>query len=623
MYMTGSAIANECYQNLLQIAKCRVATIDKYALLHQVFVGLVNEHTLHSALNFSGPYARFDFLCHRTNYPMQAIRRINAFRNRAMRPKRASEGELEEKWPYDLKAVAEFAEVLYQLQLPHELRALLPTHFPKEEYQGIRNDCIRAVVRSIDTERHIVEAQPTDCDERALCVGLVNADIPERNFTYLEKLMAPGDRINLVNTQLRDGIYWPELVAYMPDLLIDVTTVAGCFKEYGSSPYHFLLSMLSEKTVTSPILLGNFASQMLDEEVNQMEEDTAFERSARRFFQSKAAKMAVCQGIDGKFVEQARAQQFNLRNMVRRKFPEIPDYRQDDVLIEPTFFSEMLGLSGRMDLAQTNLKVIIEQKSGKRNFYTNGHQENHYVQVLLYRAIAHFNFGLPNPQIDTYLLYSKFDDGLLKEGPAPMLLAEAMRIRNQIARLLILLADGQAEKLFMHLTPEVLNTRKIETPFWKNTLRPQILDALQPLFLADELTRKYFFRMMTFVAKEHLLAKIGTADREASGAAAMWNATTAEKLSAGNMLLDLTIRQLKENAEGEGIAMLVMTSDPERHEALPNFRVGDTVVVYPYEVDSIPDATKTMLFRANISSILPDEVTVELRDPQKNRHVSC
>ena len=62
---------------------------------------------------------------------------------------------------------------------------------------------------------------------------------------------------------------------------------------------------------------------------------------------------------------------------------------------------------------------MMEQKSGKREYGTNRHVEKHYVQMLLYLALLHYNYNLRNDEISSFLLYSKYEDGLMKEGPAP------------------------------------------------------------------------------------------------------------------------------------------------------------------------------------------------------------
>lgn len=75
------------------------------------------------------------------------------------------------------------------------------------------------------------------------------------------------------------------------------------------------------------------------------------------------------------------------------------EFRSDEVILEPSFFSDTLGLQGRMDFLDLSYRTVIEQKSGKckwqrgapANVYT-GKQEAHYVQMLLYRALLHYDY---------------------------------------------------------------------------------------------------------------------------------------------------------------------------------------------------------------------------------------
>ena len=618
--MKNEALANECLDAIWQIAVSRQTARRKYKLLHQVFVGVLMEHTQHSTLSFSGPYARFDYLCRQVGYPEAATRRVNAFRNRVMKAEQAGDDTLLKKWPCDLKAVTEFAACLYQVAVPEKLKSLLPANYPREEYQGLTTDCVRVVVRTFDANEPTFSAQPIDSDARLISVCYRQEKEPARDFGYLAQLVQVGDRLNLIRPKLHDGVYYPELIVLLPDLLINITTISSCFKEVGNSALNYLISLVNPNPTTAPMLLGNFAGQMLDEEVHHIIDDVSYAKSARSFFGKNAAKLAVID-IDQAFGNEAQRQQLIIRDMVRNKFREIPYYKPSEVLLEPSFFSEMLGLQGRMDLLQADMRVLIEQKSGKRNYFTNGHQETHYVQMLLYRAILQYNYQMPAKQIDTYLLYSKFKDGLLKEGSAPALLAEAMMIRNQIARMTADLAQGRGEEMMMAIEPEHLNLKHIYNNFWNNFILPQLTAALKPMHQADVVTRKYFFRMLTFVTQEYMLDKTGTANKEASGVAAMWNATTEEKLSAGNMLVDLVIKQLEEKAAGEGITTMVMGVDADGLTTLPNFRVGDMVVAYAYETDGEPRPTNTILFRANITAMEPDAVTIALLDPQKNKRI--
>ena len=66
-------------------------------------------------------------------------------------------------------------------------------------------------------------------------------------------------------------------------------------------------------------------------------------------------------------------------------------YDLDKAILEPSFVCEALGLQGRIDMMTTDLRLLIEQKSGKNFNLANSrisdigyHVESHYVQLLLY-----------------------------------------------------------------------------------------------------------------------------------------------------------------------------------------------------------------------------------------------
>ena len=89
------------------------------------------------------------------------------------------------------------------------------------------------------------------------------------------------------------------------------------------------------------------------------------------------------------------------------------------MVLEPSFFSDVLGIQGRLDFLWQNGKdtIIIEQKSGKGEFvpYSSPsynpdvpkEREPHWVQVLLYRALLVYEYQKYAAEIKgIMLLYS-------------------------------------------------------------------------------------------------------------------------------------------------------------------------------------------------------------------------
>lgn len=66
--------------------------------------------------------------------------------------------------------------------------------------------------------------------------------------------------------------YSADIIIIEPDILLDISAVAECFKEYGAHPLNYLLNRLSIDKNTRYILLGNIANLFLDELVNEKAE---------------------------------------------------------------------------------------------------------------------------------------------------------------------------------------------------------------------------------------------------------------------------------------------------------------------------------------------------------------
>ena len=81
----------------------------------------------------------------------------------------------------------------------------------------------------------------------------------------------------------------------------------------------------------------------------------------------------------------------NIKGMVDELFQQ---FNREKAILEPSFVCEQLGVQGRVDLMTSDLRLLVEQKSGKNIFierdfnneHGGRHIESHYVQVLLYYA---------------------------------------------------------------------------------------------------------------------------------------------------------------------------------------------------------------------------------------------
>ena len=403
-----------------------------------------------------------------------------------------------------------------------------------------------------------------DDGEGTLVTAVYGPDNPwlyGRDWSYLQKALRVGAQINIIRChQGEEGVLLPELFIVEPDILIDITTVASCIEDYSESPLVHLMSRLHSDGASSAILLGNLASQLLDETLRGVKRP--YTESARDFFRANPLLLATTP-TDTSFHADAQQQADNIRQAVEKGLKShFANFSPADTVLEPTFFCETLGLQGRMDMLQLDYRILVEQKSGKGGWPPNQDpqipvaQQKHYAQVLLYMAILHYGFGIDNGQIAPFLLYSKYSKGLLGMGPAPTLLHTALRIRNQLARCEQMYAE-EGYEILLRLRPEHLLKKGGGGRLWEIYKRPVVEHLLSVVQKASPLEQAYFLRYMRFVSTEHMLGKVGNMQKESSGFAAKWHDTLDDKLLAGNIYADLHL-VTPASATEENVAEVVL-----------------------------------------------------------------
>ena len=288
----------------------------------------------------------------------------------------------------------------------------------------------------------------------------------------------------------------------------------------------------------------------------------------------------------------------------------------------------MLGLQGRMDLLQTDFRVLMEQKAGKGGFPYNNfiipiQREQHYVQMLLYMLLIRYNFrsqyDANNQELHAFLLYSKYEKSLLGLGFSPELVFRAIRVRNLIAWAEQHYAEPGGMDILAQITPDSVNEKKVNNSLWNNFQRKQLDQLLSPIHTASPLERTYYLRMMNFIAREHLMAKTGCPTRENRGFSSIWQASLGDKLQTGDIYHRMTL-----NApvmEDGKVKHIKLSFSEDANNDMSNFRPGDIVILYPYRPGSEPDARRTMVFRCTIEEIGSDTLLLYLRAAQSDTRI--
>ena len=586
--------------------------------LNRTYRRFLDEHTRLLNISLVGPFAQTDYLLKEHRATPQLRRSINDVRA-AFHRDDASIDVL-----YALQALLSFFALVEGVEVSDDLSALQPEQEAPmpSPHRSPATEVVRFLLSAWDEqflygqlESPLDDETPTDESVRVAY---------SRQFGYLRSMLNANAQFNLIRPRWQNGALVPELIIYEPDYLVGISAIARCFESYDESPYVHLLGKISANAHTEHTVLGNLASQLLDEELHG---SCPYAESAATFFHQNATTLLTTP-LPSSFHKQAQLQGQNIHKAIGEVLPkEVKSFRREDVLLEPSFYSEMLGLEGRMDLLQHDMKVLIEQKAGKGAFVPNNADpdtpvpaETHYVQMLLYMLLVRYNYPEAYKKgtegIQAFLLYSKYANSLVKLDFAPDLVQRALRIRNGIAWMENQLGSPEApwswRKLLMPLTPESLNSKGLTGRLWTDYKRPELAALLAPIHNASPLERAYCLRFLDFVSREHLLAKVGNKNRQNAGFAAAWHDSLGEKRQAGNIYDHLVL---------DGVSPLTFRfSDTACHD-MANFRTGDIVVLYPYRPGTEPDVRRSMVHRASIEEITADHIVLRLRAEQSNPQV--
>ena len=590
-------------------------------IMHETLVIACHEGLKNTRHGFGNLSSQVESLCRQHNIAPQDIVAIQKMR----RHSNSNAPILPEDVAYDCRALAIFVSAVVQEAIPSFLVGKIPARGRTTENIQITNyRYIRCIVREWDESTIQVAVTNQDSSEELLTVDYMNT--PDYiDFSYLRPMLREGMQLNLLDCTVTRKKVVPRLIVVEPDYLIDISTIANCFETYGHHPLLFTVNRLTPRLSNKHIVLGNFAGSALDDIINHPAEYD-IKDTFRSNFREKALDYATCPDFDAaSFKQDAERQVENIKGIVDEIFQT---FDREKAILEPSFVCERLGIQGRVDLMTTDLKLLVEQKSGKNTFierkYKNPHGslhvEKHYVQVLLYYGILQYNFQLSPKNAHIQLLYSKYPlpDGLLEVEPLQKLIREAIRFRNQAVATEFWMAENGFDRMLPLLTPQTLNVEKQNDNFYNRYLLPQLTETLAPLHQLNDLERAYFTRMMTFVIKEQLVSKVGVQEGVGNSNADLWNMPLAEKKETGNIYTELTIIEKGRSSSFNGYDTITLAVPQQGEDFLPNFRRGDMIYLYAYKKNEAPDVRMSILFKGSLQEIHGDRLVVHLNDGQQN-----
>lgn len=591
----------------------------KYILLHKVLEQACYELTTGVTLSFANLFSRLDYICKEKKmtpsdrYAIQTMRR-NC--NAAMGDR--FQADMQE-YLYDLRALVRFVSLGFEEDIPASILPEIP--HSNRPYQGTRLSHIPYVRASVTSWNDTQIFAATDSETDPFIIINYAKGGYDGDLLYLKDLLSENLPLNLLDVRVdEENHYIPNLIVIHPDYLIDISSLAACFREYGHHPLNYFMNKIKPRANTAPILMGNLASQFLDDYINeQPQEPVSYPRTIKKFFAASALDFCTC-SLPADFHAQAQAQMMNIRSFVHDVLPHnIRNFNKKNTLLEASFICEKLGLQGRVDMMQKDFQVLIEQKAGKRDEYHRRHKEDHFIQMMLYQGVLMYNFGQETAHMQTFLLYSKYADGLLIEHFAENLFRESIKLRNYIVHNEMRLGDGAIGEIVDSLSTDLLNELQIGGKLWNDYQEPQLQTAINTLKRCTPLERAYFNRFFTFISKEQILSKTGGSNDASHGFAGNWHIPLHEKLEAGNILTGLTIQEKQSSGPGKGYDLIELHIPTQDEDFLPNFRTGDMVILYAYKEE--PDMRKQILMKGNILELQPERMTLVLRNGQQNKDI--
>ena len=610
---------NELFERVAEILRCEKDNPSINKMMHETLVLTCAEGLKDTRHGFGNLSSQVDVLCKMHHVKPSDCVAIQKMRRDSNIAKPLSPEVVQE----DCKALAVFISMVFHTQIPSLVVANI-SFSPRKHHlqQHIDYKYIRCIVEDWDETYLYVTVDQDGCT-KPLTVDYVNTK-EYIDLSYLKDVIHVGTQLNLLDCTMEKDVAVPRVVVVEPDYLLDISSIAACFEDYGHHPLSFVMNKMKPRANTPQILIGNFAGNALDDIINNRQYQ--INETIKNNFREKALEYCTCEELNiVDFKEKIAVQVKNIQQIVEYLFNT---YDRDKAILEPSFVCEKLGLQGRVDLMTTDMRLLVEQKAGRnmyverksRNKHGSFHVEKHYVQVLLYYGILAYNFHVSRKEADIHLLYSKYPlpNGLLEVQPLQKLIHEAIKFRNLVVATEYQIAQDGFESIIDHITPETLNEERLNDFFFNKYQLPNITNTTTPLHQLSPLERAYFCRMMTFVAKEQLLAKVGAVEGTGNSNADLWNMPLAEKKETGNIYTDLTIIHKEKSASSHGFDTITLSIPDQGDDFLPNFRRSDMVYLYSYQKGEEPDVRKNILYQGAIAELSSTEITVHLNDGQQN-----
>ena len=330
---------------------------------------------------FGNLFSKVDFLCKRHRIALRDVVAIQQMRRESNKALPIPAADV----PYHCRALAIFVSAVYNKHIPSMLVGrIAPTNKPPKELRHVDFRYLRCIVDLCDDNCIMVKIDHESYEEPMV----LNLETEEQ--AYLKPLLRVGMQLNLLDCTKQGHALLPRLVVIEPDFLLDISSIARCFTDYGHHPLAYTVNRMGANANSQAILVGSFAGAALDDIINN-NTDYDWRQTFTNTFKERTMDFCTCPDLNVRepFREVAVNQANNIEEIVDRLFDnEQEGFDRSKALLEPSFVCEELGLQGRVDLMTSDFRLLVEQKSGANyniqrnqpNEYGSFQKEDHYVQ---------------------------------------------------------------------------------------------------------------------------------------------------------------------------------------------------------------------------------------------------
>lgn len=248
---------NESFEILL--AACQTTNDNlamAYKQLRDLLERLCRAQMQDESLQMTDLSARISFVSARAGLTVVEQNRLHTFRLTSNAILNRKEEPVREKLLRDIKTLAFFIRKLYEIEIPSTLYRLLP-----------RTDATYIVAPPAKKQVKRMRVCYQYADEQYLYVIPVDAladeflrvryNVPQINEEFAQtcEILWHHAQLNLLDVAIDEaGILTPSFIVLEPDYLIDISSLAECFRDYGHHPANYVLARLQPIENARPLL---------------------------------------------------------------------------------------------------------------------------------------------------------------------------------------------------------------------------------------------------------------------------------------------------------------------------------------------------------------------------------